>query len=260
MIAQRDHLQLAKGKSVSADVCGVERPVERAAEQAVQEDREADSFRGLGPGVGDRKLGPAVEKCDGPTVRLPDEHVSPPARGIIAASSAYVSAPARVSTPAASHAASTSHGVSTLHIMTRVLRKMPVPMTLPTTTEVDAARPRPRTRPVVGTCLCVIQEVSVACAPVEPHVARTARRDVQADETHSAEPPEGEAELPPRGGGNHVGRLLANHVHRACDEEARHARKHGRVHDAQASVPWTRKSLVNTPPRSRAPMRHVHDA
>src|SRR5919202_6797501 len=70
---------------------------------------------------------------------------SPPARGIIAASSAYVSAPARLRKPAATHAAITSHGVSTLHIITRVFRKMPVPMTLPTTIETAAKTPRPRT-------------------------------------------------------------------------------------------------------------------
>src|SRR5919112_1263976 len=70
---------------------------------------------------------------------------SPPARGIIAASSAYVSAPARLRNPAATHATITIHGDSTLHIITRVFRKMPVPMTLPTTTETDAKRPRPRT-------------------------------------------------------------------------------------------------------------------
>ena len=70
---------------------------------------------------------------------------SPPARGIIAASSAYVSAPARLRTPAATHATITIHGDSTLHIITRVFKKMPVPMTLPTTIETDAKRPSPRT-------------------------------------------------------------------------------------------------------------------
>ena len=70
---------------------------------------------------------------------------SPPARGIIAASSAYVSAPARLKNPAAIHAMMTKPGVSTLHIITRVFRKIPVPMTLPTTIETDAKTPRPRT-------------------------------------------------------------------------------------------------------------------
>ena len=54
---------------------------------------------------------------------------SPPARGIMAASSAYVSAPARLSDRRETQAASISHGSSTLHIITRGLRKMPVPMT-----------------------------------------------------------------------------------------------------------------------------------
>src|SRR5438270_7269875 len=39
----------------------------------------------------------------------------------------------------------TSQGVSTLHIITRVFKKIPVPMTLPTTIETDAKTPRPRT-------------------------------------------------------------------------------------------------------------------
>src|SRR5205085_5220635 len=70
---------------------------------------------------------------------------SPPARGIIAASSAYVSAPARLKNPAATHAMIPSQGVATLHIITRVFRKMPVPMTPPTTIETEAKTPRPRT-------------------------------------------------------------------------------------------------------------------
>src|SRR5688572_27974100 len=37
-------------------------------------------------------------------------------------------------------------GVSTLQVMTRALRNTPVPMTLPTTSEKAASRPRPRTR------------------------------------------------------------------------------------------------------------------
>ena len=58
---------------------------------------------------------------------------SPPARGKIVASSAYVRAPSRLITPAITHTPMTMPGVSTLQVMTRALRKTPVPMTLPTT-------------------------------------------------------------------------------------------------------------------------------
>src|ERR1043166_4965244 len=54
----------------------------------------------------------------------------------------------------------TSHGVSTLHIITRVFRKIPVPMTLPTTMETDAARPRPRTS-VKGWRVCSVMRARV---------------------------------------------------------------------------------------------------
>ena len=123
---ERDRLQHAEGDVVSAEVHGEERPIERAADQAVQEDREARPpsppaircrpRRTASSRRGTRRAGRTPSRMN---------TYSPPARGIIAASSAYVSAPARLSRPAATHAASTSHGVSTLHIITRVLRKIP---------------------------------------------------------------------------------------------------------------------------------------
>src|SRR5438105_6339287 len=54
---------------------------------------------------------------------------SPPASGIIAPSSAYVSAPARERSPAASQARRTLDGDPTSCAMGAVLRKTPVPMT-----------------------------------------------------------------------------------------------------------------------------------
>src|SRR3979490_194991 len=56
----------------------------------------------------------------------------PPERGIIALSSANVSAPPSVRIPAARYARRTIHGVPTLHVMTRALTKTPVPITLVT--------------------------------------------------------------------------------------------------------------------------------
>src|SRR5713226_5384028 len=70
---------------------------------------------------------------------------SPAARGIIASSSAYVSAPASDSSPATSQTVSALPGVPTLQVITRALRKTPVPITFATLTEIAAIRPRPRT-------------------------------------------------------------------------------------------------------------------
>ena len=72
---------------------------------------------------------------------------SPPACGIIAASSAYVSAPARLRRPATTHTVTTIPGVPTLQVMTRALRNTPVPMTSPMRIALEASRPSPRTRP-----------------------------------------------------------------------------------------------------------------
>src|SRR5688572_1764115 len=69
---------------------------------------------------------------------------SPPARGQMAASSAYVRAPAMESSPATTQTAITRPGEPTLQVITRDLRKTPVPITLPTTMEVAAITPRPR--------------------------------------------------------------------------------------------------------------------
>lgn len=63
---------------------------------------------------------------------VPMKLYCPPERGIMALSSANVSAPPSVNTPATRYAGSTIHGVPTLHVMTRALTKTPVPMTLVT--------------------------------------------------------------------------------------------------------------------------------
>jgi hypothetical protein len=70
---------------------------------------------------------------------------SPPARGNIVESSAYVSAPANASTPAAIQTKSTSSGDPTLQVITRVLRKTPVPIMLAMLIDVAAVSPRLRT-------------------------------------------------------------------------------------------------------------------
>src|SRR3954452_9177615 len=75
---------------------------------------------------------------------------SPPALGIIAASSAYVSAPARLRRPATTQTVMTIPGVPTLHVITRDLRKTPVPMTSPITIAIAARAPSPRTSPTSG--------------------------------------------------------------------------------------------------------------
>src|SRR5438874_7077847 len=69
---------------------------------------------------------------------------SPAARGNMASSSAYVSAPASDSKPATSHTVKALPGVPTLHVITRALRNTPVPMTFATLTEIAATKPRPR--------------------------------------------------------------------------------------------------------------------
>src|SRR3954451_12885973 len=73
---------------------------------------------------------------------------SPPAFGIIAASSAYVSAPATARSPDTIQTAITVSGEPTLQVITRVLRNTPVPIMLAMLTEVAATSPRPRTREV----------------------------------------------------------------------------------------------------------------
>src|ERR1051325_11085324 len=69
---------------------------------------------------------------------------SPAARGNIASSSAYVSAPASDNKPATSQTLKALPGVPTLHVITRALRNTPVPMTFATLTEIAATKPRPR--------------------------------------------------------------------------------------------------------------------
>src|SRR5205807_6198203 len=69
---------------------------------------------------------------------------SPAARGNMASSSAYVSAPASDSKPATSHTVKALPGVPTLHVITRAFRNTPVPMTFATLTEIAATSPRPR--------------------------------------------------------------------------------------------------------------------
>src|SRR5580704_8905264 len=69
---------------------------------------------------------------------------SPPASGSSAPSSAKHSAPNIATMPAASHAASTSAGVPTACAMAADLRKMPVPMMMPTTSEVACVSVRSR--------------------------------------------------------------------------------------------------------------------
>ena len=56
----------------------------------------------------------------------------PPARGIMALSSANVTAPASVKTPATAYASSTIHGVPTLQVMARALKNTPEPITFVT--------------------------------------------------------------------------------------------------------------------------------
>src|SRR5438552_914352 len=70
---------------------------------------------------------------------------SPAARGIIAKSSAYVSAPASDSSPATSHTVNALPGVPTLQVITRAFKNTPVPMTFATLTAIAAIKPRPRT-------------------------------------------------------------------------------------------------------------------
>src|SRR5450755_2778421 len=70
----------------------------------------------------------------------------PPERGIMALSSAKVSAPPSVRIPATRYASSTIHGVPTLHVMTRALTKTPVPMTLVTMRAVAGMSVSPLTR------------------------------------------------------------------------------------------------------------------
>src|SRR5689334_22356947 len=70
---------------------------------------------------------------------------SPAARGNIASSSAYVSAPASDKRPATNHTVSVLPGVPTLQVITRAFKNTPVPMTLATLTEIAATKPRPRT-------------------------------------------------------------------------------------------------------------------
>src|ERR1700704_524075 len=70
----------------------------------------------------------------------------PPERGIMALSSANVSAPPSVNTPATRYASSTIHGVPTLQVMTRALTKTPVPMTLVTMSAVAGISVSPLTR------------------------------------------------------------------------------------------------------------------
>src|SRR5882757_8685847 len=67
----------------------------------------------------------------------------PPERGIIALSSAKVSAPPSVRIPATRYAKRTIHGVPTLHVMTRALTKTPVPITLVTIRAVAGMSVRP---------------------------------------------------------------------------------------------------------------------
>jgi len=75
---------------------------------------------------------------------------SPPACGMRAQSSPYVSAPASESPPATTHASSTNPGVPTLQVMTRAFKNTPVPMTTPITIAVAASSPSPRTSVVGG--------------------------------------------------------------------------------------------------------------
>src|SRR5882757_5275239 len=82
----------------------------------------------------------------------------PPERGIIALSSAKVSAPPSVRIPAKRYARRTNHGVPTLHVMTRALTKTPVPMTLVTMRAVAGMSVKPLTRDVfISTGVCKIQ-------------------------------------------------------------------------------------------------------
>src|SRR5215213_4314123 len=68
----------------------------------------------------------------------------PPARGIIAASSPYDSAPTIVSRPATSHATSSQPALPTVRAMSAETMKMPDPIIEPTTTMVESYKPSPR--------------------------------------------------------------------------------------------------------------------
>src|ERR1043166_366719 len=70
----------------------------------------------------------------------------PPARGIIAASSAQESAPVIVSTPATAHATSSHPGDPTSFDESAETRKIPDPIIDPTTIIVASKRLRPRTK------------------------------------------------------------------------------------------------------------------
>src|SRR5205807_9112436 len=69
----------------------------------------------------------------------------PPARGIIAASSAQESAPAIVSTPASAQAARSQPGAHTRRADSAEVMKMPEPIIEPTTIIVASSGPSPRT-------------------------------------------------------------------------------------------------------------------
>src|SRR3982750_3061829 len=77
---------------------------------------------------------------------------SAPACGRSVVSSAYVNAPASANSPAAIQAAITREGEPTLQVITRAFKKIPVPMMLPTLTEIAAIGPNPRTI----WCFCVV--------------------------------------------------------------------------------------------------------
>src|SRR5271154_4271373 len=62
----------------------------------------------------------------------------------MAAISEYENVPARESRPAASHTNSTVFALPTLQVMTRVLRKTPVPIMLATLTAIAPHAPTPR--------------------------------------------------------------------------------------------------------------------
>src|SRR6266404_5686331 len=68
----------------------------------------------------------------------------PPARGIIAASSAQHSAPVIVITPASNQAASSQPGEPTSRADSDETRKMPDPIIEPTTIMIASSDPRPR--------------------------------------------------------------------------------------------------------------------
>src|SRR5271156_4652831 len=74
----------------------------------------------------------------------------PPARGIMAASSPYESAPAMVSTPVKIQATSSQPALPICRDMSAETMKIPEPIITPTTTITESKRPRPRAN--VGSC------------------------------------------------------------------------------------------------------------